>query len=51
MKTIDEMIAVMKAYQEGKEIEFRCNGSVFKEWEKTDSPAWNWGVNDYRIKN
>lgn len=47
MKTTEEMIEVMKAYQNGKEIEVRLpNG----HWVEATEPTWNWGNADYRVK-
>ena len=46
MKTTEEMIAVMQAYVDGKEIEYES----YSKWEKVTEPAWNWGGNDYRVK-
>lgn len=46
MKTIQEMIEVMQAYEQGEEIEYRDNG----EWVATDDPAWSWNNTDYRVK-
>ena len=39
---------VMMAYADGKEIEVfdKC----FNDWDKTDNPNFNWGINIYRIK-
>lgn len=46
MKTTEEMIAVMQAYVDGKEIELFNS----KTWEHIIDPAWNWRNNDYRVK-
>ena len=48
MKTIAEMIAVMQAYEDGKEIEYYSE--VCSEWKKATTPAWNWYTTDYRVK-
>ena len=50
MTTLNEMIAVMQAAAEGKDIE--CSGKYLKEklWRKTSNPAWNWSSYDYRVK-
>lgn len=42
------MIDVLKAYQEGKEIEYRCYGCGF--WEKCEQPLWNFTAYKYRVK-
>lgn len=51
MKTTKDMIEVMQAYDDGKEIEVFINGH---RWEaiKGDnvSPVWNWEKHDYRTK-
>lgn len=46
--TIAEMIAVMQAYEEGKEIEFydKSTGT----WETAEPPLWDWGIFQYRVK-
>lgn len=48
MKTIDEMIEVMKAYKEGKTIECRMFG--YDDWEEAVDVEWNWVLSDYRVK-
>lgn len=48
MKTTAEMIAVMQAYEDGKEIEFYHNG--YSKWRKSPDPTWDWYRNDYRVK-
>lgn len=47
MKTIEEMLAVMTAYKEGKTIEVGYKGS---DWEEIDTPSWDWSTLDYRVK-
>lgn len=48
---IDEMIEVMKAYKEGKPIEFRGKGSpMTQKWASADEPIWDWDSLDYRVK-
>lgn len=47
MKTTEEMIEVMKAYEEGKEIEFRLPSGY---WAEAIAPTWNWKETDYRVK-
>lgn len=46
MKTTQEMIAVMQAYVDGKEIE-TFDGKV---WHHVNIPFWNWNDVDYRVK-
>ena len=48
MTTLDEMIAVMQAYKEGKAIEFSCKG--MDGWSNAKAPYWDWVTYDYRIK-
>lgn len=44
--TTEEMITIMQAFADGKEIEHRGSGG----WLSTKCPSWNWGNVDYRIK-
>ena len=46
MKTTQEMIEVMQAYVDGKQIEILYS----ENWEDNSVPLWNWWNNDYRIK-
>lgn len=46
---IQEMIDVLKAYQEGKKIEFTKNNSENK-WEDVYIPSWNFHLYDYRVR-
>lgn len=46
--TTKEMIAVMKACDEGKQIQFKGNHEV--EWHDCNPPLWDWACFDYRIK-
>ncbi len=50
MKTIDEKLAVYKAYLEGKEIECIELNNPRDEWEYNRDPMWCWQNTDYRIK-
>jgi len=45
-KRTAEMIAVMQAYVDGKEIEVSYDGAPFKT---VDVPLWNWDYREYRI--
>lgn len=49
MKTIDEMVAVMQAYKDGKEIESRPHIPC-SEWHHAGKPGWDWSCIDYRVK-
>lgn len=42
------MISVMQAYEDGKEIEFRCRKD--DAWSACPIPTWNWQHWDYRVK-
>jgi len=42
------MIEVLKAFEEGKEIEVRSNNSHL--WGRCVNPRWDFGTNIYRIK-
>ena len=49
MKTIQEMVDIMQAYQEGKQIQIY--DKMHKQWiDQENEPNWNWGLHDYRIK-
>jgi hypothetical protein len=56
MKTLDEMIAVMQAAKEGKQIQSRpykcscCKPPKECTWRDDNNPAWNWRIHDYRVK-
>jgi hypothetical protein len=47
MKTLEEQIAVMLAFKEGKEIEHR---HPHFDWEDDKEPIWDWSQYDYRVK-
>ena len=49
MKTTKEMIEVMQAYVDGKEIEYTNKNSPM-DWLKTKDPLWDWNASDYRVK-
>lgn len=46
MKTAKEVYEVMKAFEEGKEIEIY----QYFRWTPCKEPTWDWESNDYRIK-
>lgn len=51
MMTADEMIKVIQAWKNGKEIEFLWhNHEDYEDWELTTDPEWNFPEVDYRIK-
>lgn len=49
--TIQEMIDVLKAYQEGKEIEFKYITSDGSDWIITTKPSFNFNTCEYRVKS
>jgi len=49
--TTQEKIEVMKAYAEGKKIQVCYDKkSKWSDWEESFEPAWEWGLNFYRVK-
>lgn len=52
--SIEEMIRVMAASQEGKAIQGRSTHAAQKDpntpWEDLPIPLWNWQATQYRIK-
>lgn len=48
MKTTKEMIEVMSAYKNGKQIEWFDD--ILGEWKDTKNPMWDWEHIDYRVK-
>jgi hypothetical protein len=49
-KTLDEMIAVMQAAKEGKEIESRALHGQYIVWDACLKPVWDWKCFEYRVK-
>lgn len=49
--TIDEMIEVLEAYKNGKEIEY-CDKfiSSISGWNIVENPIWDFGNFNYRVK-
>lgn len=45
-----ELLPIIQAFAEGKQIEKRDVGSFNCEWKETKHPAFNPAVSDYRIK-
>lgn len=46
-----DYIEVMRAHLQGKAIQKRkCGWRDTDEWIDVDSPKWNWGIYDYRVK-
>jgi len=50
MKSIQEMIAVMQAYDEGKKIEYFAYDNPIGGWTSKFTPTWDWYKFNYRIK-
>ena len=49
--THDEMIEVIAAHRDGKQIQHRAKNQFDHPWSDTASlPVWNFMNNDYRIK-
>lgn len=46
-----ELLPIIQAFAEGKQIEKRDVGSFNCEWKETKLPAFNPAVSDYRIKS
>jgi len=40
---------IMLAFQDGAPIEYRSFSGNSYEWLRTDAPAWNWSIRDYRV--
>lgn len=47
--TTEERIEIMKAYVNGKQIQFRAINSS-SIWHDIDEPQWDWSDSEYRIK-
>lgn len=51
MKTTEEMISVMRAYADGKTIQFKPNmANEWLDWTVDVDPLWEWTEIDYRVK-
>ena len=50
MMTTAGKIAVMQAYEDGKQIQFSNNNNEWKDWTIPLEPIWNWVDYDFRIK-
>lgn len=49
--TTQEKIEVMKAYAEGKKIQYsNKDGKIWMDWPYSIEPSWDWFHQDYRIK-
>lgn len=47
---VSEKIAIMQAYEDGKQIEHRRIGEG-GTWRRAGRPAWNWEEGDYRVSD
>lgn len=48
---LKEKIAVMQAFADGKEVEYKNNfPGAAGSWVGISSPMWDWGSCDYRVK-
>jgi len=47
--TPKEIIDVVQAFEEGKEIEFKPKNKSYS-WETINEPAWSFDIHDYRVK-
>ena len=50
LMTITEMTKVMKAFAEGKKIQFTSVANKDVVWMDTDNPTWDFSSYNYRIK-
>lgn len=50
MRPLNEMINIMKAYNDGIAIEYRIPTAFDSKWKPCQNPEWNWQNADYRIK-
>jgi hypothetical protein len=48
--TTKEMVEVMLAYENGKQIQYRGKHNIRDEWLFCKHPSWNWELYEYRIK-
>ena len=46
-----ECIAVMQAYADGKEIEYKLKHAGNADWKLNTTPGWDWSEFSYRIKS
>jgi hypothetical protein len=49
MKTTEEKIEVMRAFEDGKPIE--CQHRLIPEWRPDETPTWDWENYEYRVKS
>ena len=48
MKSINEMIEIMQAFERGEQIEIFLE--MEGKWEENCNPQWDWTHFDYRVK-
>lgn len=51
INTIDEMIAILQAYKEGKQLECRSCGNDGGQWHEVIEPVFAFNQTEYRIKS
>lgn len=50
MTTLQEKIAIMQAFADGKAIEYTAKEvSAFSDWEPVAAPRWDWPRVEYRV--
>ena len=47
--TTDDMIDVLTAFRDGKDLQFR-RGDESRPWEDTENPRFNFNICEYRVK-
>lgn len=50
MMTIDEMLVVLQAYKEGKEIQFKNFSHAWPYFKDGEEPCWDFASNHYVVK-
>jgi hypothetical protein len=51
MNTLDEMLAVLTAFKQGKQIQFRFrNPNYHDKWVSAACPCWNFESCEYRVR-
>lgn len=48
--TIQEKIAVMQAFADGKKVQARARSGRPADWFDVDPPMWSWTTDEYRIR-
>ena len=50
MKTVEQMIEVMTAFKQGKQVQWRWTNDSSDNWRDLSKSDWDWCRADYRIK-